>query len=158
MRSASSGMASDAGTTSTRTGSPVRMRRNASWLAWSIVLNGLPSRKTSSAAELFEKAGKLWISAGWRAPAHMRNLGVLTGQIGGEYLESDVDHARRCCEKIARNIVVLFGHCSRFQSIWSPCTDAKYSVNMHVPGVGPVQFRWADTTGARRGKSCGGLV
>ena len=60
--------------------------------------------------ELFEKARKVRISACRRAPAHMRDLGVLAGQIHGEYLKSDIDHARRRAEQIARKIVVLFEH------------------------------------------------
>ena len=60
--------------------------------------------------ELFEKAGKVRISARWRTPAHMRNLGALISEICGENLKSDVDHARRRVEKIARNLVVLFDH------------------------------------------------
>ena len=40
----------------------------------------------------------------------MRNLGVLVGEICGENLKSDVDHARRRVEQIARNLVVLFDH------------------------------------------------
>jgi hypothetical protein len=40
----------------------------------------------------------------------MRNLGVLASKVQGEYLKSDVDHARRRAEQIARNVVVLFDH------------------------------------------------
>ena len=65
----------------------------------------------SSALELFEKAGKMRIPARWRAPAHMRNPGVLAGKIYRKYFKSNVDHARRLSEQIARNVMVLFDHC-----------------------------------------------
>jgi hypothetical protein len=40
----------------------------------------------------------------------MRNLGVLAGQIDGEYLESDVEDAWKRTEQIARNIVLVLDH------------------------------------------------
>jgi hypothetical protein len=54
-----------------------------------------PGRRAESALELFEKAGKVRISACRRAPAHVPNLGVLASEIRGEYLKSGVDHAGR---------------------------------------------------------------
>jgi hypothetical protein len=71
--------------------------------------------RTSCAAELIEKAGKVRIPACRRAPTHMRNLRVEQSKVRGEYLESDVDHARRRGKQVTRNVAVFFRHrCLRF--------------------------------------------
>ena len=64
-RSASSGMTAAAGTTSTSTGSPASMRRNVSWLASSMIFNGLPQRARST-SQLAEEAREVRIAAGRR--------------------------------------------------------------------------------------------
>src|SRR4029078_2729106 len=40
----------------------------------------------------------------------MRNLGVLAGEVRREYLEPDIDHARRRGEQVSRNVPILFDH------------------------------------------------
>ena len=88
--------------------------------------------------ELFEKAGKVRISAGRRAPAHLRNLGVLADQVHGEYLKSDIDHARLPAEQIARSVVVLFGHRALVPIDFA---GAPYGTRTRVPAVKGKQTR-----------------
>src|SRR5690348_8066937 len=92
-RSPRSGSACAAGITSIRTGSPARMRRNASWLAWSMAFKDF-SYFCALALELAEKRRESGIPARGRAPLHMLDRNPLAGQIRREHLEPDVDHAR----------------------------------------------------------------
>ena len=65
----------------------------------------------------------------------MRNLGVLVSEICGENLKSDVDHARRRFEQIARNIVVLFNH--RLHGV--ACPAVRTNLTPLLPSIGRMQ-------------------